>query len=295
MNTYTLNWKSYTLELGRQTRIMGIVNVTPDSFSDGGRFYNTDAAVEQALQLVASGADIIDIGGESTRPYAQEVDAEEEINRVVPVIRSLATRIPVPISIDTTKASVAEAALDAGASIINDVSAFSMDPPMATLAARQAVPVIVMHMLGKPRTMQINPAYEDVVTEVRDYLGTAVETAMAAGIKKEMIIIDPGIGFGKTLIHNLLLIKHIQALVELGVPILVGPSRKTFIRKLVTPPGHAELSPDHPLVETGTQAALAASVFNGAHILRVHDVANTRAMVTVLDAIRNAPRDQGNN
>ena len=295
MKTYTLNWKSYTLELGRQTRIMGIVNVTPDSFSDGGRFYNTEAAVEQALQLVASGADIIDIGGESTRPYAHEVDAEEEINRVVPVIRSLATRIPVPISIDTTKSSVAEAALAAGASIINDVSAFSMDPALAELAARQGVPVIVMHMLGKPRTMQINPTYEDVVTEVRDYLGTVVETAMAAGIEKELIIVDPGIGFGKTLNHNLLLIKHIQSLVELDVPILVGPSRKTFIRKLVTPPGLSELSPDHPLVETGTQAAVAASVFNGAHILRVHDVANTRAMVTVLDAIRNAPRHPGDN
>lgn len=295
MKAYTLNWKSHTLELGRQTRIMGIVNVTPDSFSDGGRFYNTDAAVEQALQLVASGADIIDIGGESTRPYAQEVDAEEEMNRVVPVIRALATRIPVPISIDTTKASVAEAALNAGASIINDISAFSMDPPIAKLAARHAVPVIVMHMLGKPRTMQINPTYKDVVTEVRDYLGAAVETAMAAGINKEMIIIDPGIGFGKTLGHNLLLIKHLQALAALEVPILVGPSRKTFIRKLVTPPGRAELAPDHPLVETGTQAAVAASVFNGAHILRVHDVANTRAMVTILDAIRNATPDPGNN
>lgn len=295
MKAYTLNWKSHTLELGRQTRIMGIVNVTPDSFSDGGRFYNTDAAVEQALQLVASGADIIDIGGESTRPYAQEVDAEEEMNRVVPVIRALATRIPVPISIDTTKASVAEAALNAGASIINDISAFSMDPPIAKLAARHAVPVIVMHMLGKPRTMQINPTYKDVVTEVRDYLGAAVETAMAAGINKEMIIIDPGIGFGKTLGHNLLLIKHLQALAALEVPILVGPSRKTFIRKLVTPPGRAELAPDHPLVETGTQATVAASVFNGAHILRVHDVANTRAMVTILDAIRNATPDPGNN
>jgi dihydropteroate synthase len=291
MRTYTLAWKSYSLELGRRTKIMGVVNVTPDSFSDGGHFFNTDSAVEQALQLVRSGADIIDIGGESTRPYAREVDAVEEMKRVIPVIQALAPRIPVPISIDTTKSSVAQAALDAGASIINDISAFTMDPPIIELAARYDVPVIVMHMLGKPRTMQINPVYDDVVAEVRAYLHAAIETAMAAGIRRDRVIIDPGIGFGKTLAHNLLLLNHIRDLASLDVPILVGPSRKAFIRKLVSPPKQNQLAPDHPLVETGTQAAVAACALNGAHIVRVHDVANTRAMVTVLDAIRNASND----
>jgi dihydropteroate synthase len=275
MNTYSLTWKSHTLELGRRTAIMGIVNVTPDSFSDGGRFFSTRAAVDQGQALVQAGADIIDIGGESTRPYAEEVSKDQELERVIPVIEALAARFPVPISVDTTKAAVAEEALKAGAAIINDVSAFEMDPDMAEVAARYDVPVVLMHMLGSPRTMQHNPVYADVVGDVRDYLKGAIQRAVAAGIDHGKIIIDPGIGFGKTLEHNLLLIKHLLVLTELNVPVLVGPSRKTFIRRLVTPAGQAEYPPDHPLVGIGTQAAVAACVMHGAHILRVHDVEHT--------------------
>jgi dihydropteroate synthase len=288
MNAYTLTWKSHTLELGHRTAIMGIVNVTPDSFSDGGRFFSTRAAVDQGQALVQAGADIIDIGGESTRPYAEEVTKDQELERVIPVIEALAARFPVLISVDTTKATVAEEALKTGAAIINDISAFEMDPDMAKVAARHDVPVILMHMLGSPRTMQRNPVYADVVREVRDYLKGAIQRAVTAGIDHGKIIIDPGIGFGKTLEHNLLLIKHLQVLTELNVPVLVGPSRKTFIRRLVTPAGQTEYPPDHPIVEIGTQAAVAACVINGAHILRVHDVQHTRAMLAVLNAVSNA-------
>jgi dihydropteroate synthase len=289
MKPYTLHWKSHTLALGRRSLIMGIVNVTPDSFSDGGRYHQTEDALAQARRLIDAGADIIDIGGESTRPYAREVSRDEELERVVPVIQALAERYAIPISIDTTKAAVAEAALTAGAAIINDISAFEMDPDMGAVAARHDVPVVLMHMLGEPRTMQIDPTYDDVVADVRGYLKGAIDRAVSAGVDRAKVIIDPGIGFGKTLAHNLLLINHLDALAELDAPILMGTSRKTFIRKLVTPDDSPdELAPDHPLVETGTQASLAASVMHGAHIVRVHDVANTRAMLAVIDAIRHA-------
>jgi dihydropteroate synthase len=286
MNTTILNWKSHTLAFDGHTLIMGIVNVTPDSFSDGGRFFKTDDALNQARDLIRDGAHIIDIGGESTRPYAEEVSEDQEMERVIPVIEALAARFAIPISVDTTKAAVAEAAIKAGAAMINDVSAFELDPGMAAVAAKYDVPVILMHMLGKPRTMQIDPTYDDVVVEVRDFLKAAIERAVTEGIDRANVIIDPGIGFGKTLTHNLLLIRHLNALTDLGVPVLVGPSRKTFIRKLVTPADQSEFIPSHPMVETGTQAAVAAAVMNGARIVRVHDVANTRAMLAVLDAIR---------
>lgn len=286
MHTYTLRWKNFELRLGQRTAIMGIVNVTPDSFSDGGRFYGADAAVAQAERLVRDGADMIDIGGESTRPFAREVSAEEEISRVVPVIQRLADRIPVPISIDTTKAGVAEAALAAGAGMINDISALGMDAQMAAVAARHQVPVILMHMKGSPRTMQVDPTYDDLIGEVRRYLQEAVARAMASGIAADRIIIDPGIGFGKTLAHNLRLIQKLALFADLGVPILIGPSRKAFIRKILSDALQTEIAADRPEVETGTQAALAMAIVNGAHIVRVHDVANTRAMVSVLDAIR---------
>jgi dihydropteroate synthase len=267
---------------------MGIVNVTPDSFSDGGRFQAVDAAVAHAEQLVRCGADIIDVGGESTRPFAPSVSPQDEIARVLPVIKRLAGRIAVPISIDTTKAEVAEAALDAGAAMINDISALTMDPQISATAARHQVPVILMHMLGNPRTMQLEPTYNDVVADVRGYLEDAVRRAAAAGIAREKIIVDPGIGFGKTGRHNLLLIRHLRELTELGVPVLVGPSRKRFIRDLVKEPGQEDPAPDRPEVEVGTQAAVAAAVMNGAHIVRVHDVKRTRATLSVLDAIRGA-------
>jgi len=286
MQTYTLSWQGRQLTLGPNTTIMGIVNVTPDSFSDGGRFHSKETAVAQGKRLTKAGAAIIDIGGESTRPFAEEVSAKEEMARVVPAIKALAENITVPISIDTTKAQVAEAAIDAGASIINDISAMQMDPRMAETAARHDVPVILMHMKGTPRTMQANPVYEDVVAEVKAYLGKRIEDAVAAGIDRSKIIIDPGIGFGKTRRHNLELIHGLSAFKDLGIPILVGPSRKRFIRDILKDPSQEDISPDRPEVETGTQAVVAASIMNGAHIVRVHNVANTSAMVSVLDAIR---------
>jgi dihydropteroate synthase len=285
MQPHSLCWQNHVLNLGPQTAIMGIVNVTPDSFSDGGRFQAADAAVSHAEHLIRCGADIIDIGGESTRPFAQAVSPKEEIARVLPVIKRLA-QFPVPISIDTTKAEVADAALDAGAAMINDISALEMDSQMAAVAVRHGVPVILMHMQGTPRTMQLEPTYDDVVAEVRDYLAAAIRRAVASGIPREKIIVDPGIGFGKTGRHNLLLIQHLRELTELGVPVLVGPSRKRFIRDLVTAPGQQVPAPDRAEVEAGTQAAVAAAVMNGARIVRVHDVESTRATLSVLDAIR---------
>jgi dihydropteroate synthase len=293
MRSFTLRWKRFELALGYRTAIMGIVNVTPDSFSDGGRFHGIEAAVAQADHLVKAGADIIDIGGESTRPFSEDVSVDEELERVVPVIERLAARIPVPISIDTTKAEVAEAALAAGAAMLNDISALQLDERMAALAARHDVPIILMHMKGRPRTMQINPIYEDLMGEVAGFLKDAMDRAISAGIAAHNIIIDPGIGFGKTGLHNMLLIQNLNLLAELGAPILVGPSRKAFIRKVLAKPPAKELSVDQPEVETGTQAAVAMSVMNGAHIVRVHNVANTCAMVRVLDAIRNAKPEGG--
>ncbi len=287
-HTFIMQWQKFRLELGARTAIMGIVNITPDSFSDGGRFYHTEAAVTQIERLVQAGADIVDIGGESTRPFAREISEQEEMDRVLPVIESTAARIPVPISIDTAKAAVAEAALSAGAAMINDISALRMDPRMAQVAARHAVPVILMHMKGSPRTMQLNPQYADVVGEVRQFLQESIALARTAGIAADRIIIDPGIGFGKNMQHNLLLLQGLDAFATLGVPVLIGPSRKAFIRKILGRELNRELAPDQPEVETGTQAAVAAAVWNGAHIVRVHDVANTRAMVRVIDAIRSA-------
>ena len=288
MKHYTLHWNRFHLELGHRTAIMGIVNITPDSFSDGGQFYSTEAAVSQAERLVQAGADIVDIGGESTRPYSEGVSAQAEIDRVMPVIERLTTRIAVPISIDTNKAAVAEAALAAGAAIVNDISALQMDDQMAAVAVKYDVPVILMHMKGRPRTMQLDPVYDDLLGEVKAYLKTAIERARQAGIASDKIIIDPGIGFGKTVAHNLQIIRRLSVFEELDVPILIGTSRKAFIRKILSGATATELSADRPEVETGTQATIAMAVNNGAHIVRVHNVANTKAMVTMLDAIRNA-------
>jgi dihydropteroate synthase len=288
MNPYTLAWNNHTLEIGHRTLIMGIVNITPDSFSDGGQFHSLEAALAQARRLTDAGADIIDIGGESTRPFADSVPADDEMDRVIPVIEQLVNHINVPISIDTTKAVVAEAALQAGAAIINDISAMRLDDGMAAVAAQSGVPVILMHMKGEPRTMQRDPTYENVVTEVRDFLAQAIATCVDAGISRDKIIVDPGIGFGKTGRHNLELIKHLKDLAELNAPIMVGPSRKRFIRDLLKDPSQDDIPPDRPEVETGTQAAVAASVINGAHIVRVHNVANTKAMLDVLTAIQRA-------
>jgi len=286
--SYRLEWGRHSLELGRRTCVMGVVNVTPDSFSDGGRFFNSAAAVAQGLRLAAEGADIIDVGGESTRPFSEAVSDEEEIRRVVPVIAELAGRIRVPISIDTTKAAVARRALEAGAAMVNDIAALRFDPGLAGVAAEFGVPVILMHMQGEPRTMQVTPRYDDLVGEIYSFLQDAAAAAERQGISRSKVIVDPGIGFGKTPEHNLQLIRRLPEFAGLDLPLLVGPSRKSFIRKLVRLEGEKDVSPDLPAVETGTQAAVAASIFNGAHIVRVHDVANTVATVKVVDAIVNA-------
>jgi len=285
---YTLAWDKFQLGLGERTCVMGIVNITPDSFSDGGRFYDTNAAIDHGLALVAAGADMLDIGGESTRPFAEPVDEAEETRRVIPVIRALAGQISVPISIDTTKAAVAAKALDAGARVINDVSALRMDADMGPLAARAGVPLIVMHMLGTPRTMQSNPTYTDVVGEIRTFLAAAIQRAVDSGIHRGRVVADPGIGFGKTLGHNLELIRRMSDFNDLGVPLLIGPSRKAFIRQLLKPADAPDIAADSDAVEIGTQAAIAAAVLNGAHIVRVHNVANTRKTVAIIDALGHA-------
>jgi dihydropteroate synthase len=286
--SYHLSWSGYNLELGRQTCIMGVVNVTPDSFSDGGKFYDTNVAIAQGEKLAADGADIIDVGGESTRPFSDSVSIEEEIRRVVPVIEKLAQRVSIPISIDTTKAEVARPALEAGASIINDVAALRFDPGLAALAIEFDTPLILMHMLGEPKSMQVAPRYDNLIEDIRSFLEDALARAEKLGVSRSKIIVDPGIGFGKTVTHNLLLLKHVQAFASLDLPVLIGASRKAFIRKLLKQPHEEDIQPDLPIVETGTQAAVAAAVLSGAHIVRVHDVANTVASIKILDALREA-------
>lgn len=260
--------------------VMGVLNVTPDSFSDGGRFYDPAAAVAQALRMVAEGADAIDAGAESTRPGSDRVSAAEQIRRLEPVLPEVA-RAGVPVSIDTTLGEVAAFALDAGATIINDVSAGRDDPEMLPLAGERAHALILMHMLGEPKTMQENPAYDDVVAEVRDFLAGRLAAAEAAGIARSRCIVDPGIGFGKKLAHNLALLASVDALAELGVPVLVGPSRKRFIGEIAG----AE-TPDQRL--GGSIAACLVAHRRGASIFRVHDVAATVQAFAVARAIRGA-------
>ena len=286
--TYRLAWAGFEMELGPKTAIMGVVNVTPDSFADGGKFLTVESAVAQGRKLAADGADILDIGGESTRPFADPVPADVEIDRVIPVIEQLAAEISIPISIDTMKAEVARRAIEGGASVINDISALRFDPGLGAVAAEFGTPVVLMHMLGSPKTMQLSPSYTDLIGEISEFLEEAIVRAQQQGILKSSIIIDPGIGFGKTVSHNLLLIRQIQAFAGLDAPILVGPSRKSFIRKLIKDENDGDIAPDVPIVETGTQAAVAAAVLCGAHIVRVHDVGNTRATIRILDAMKAA-------
>lgn len=278
--TFQTNGKEYTL--GHRTWIAGIINVTPDSFSDGNLYLDKDKAIARGLELVSEGSDIIDIGGESTKPGSETISAEEEIRRVIPVISALRQRIDIPISIDTTKSEVAEAALDAGADIINDISSLRFDPRMGPLAAQKDVPVILMHMKGTPKTMQRNPSYENVVLEVMAFLKERLKAAEACGIKKEKLIIDPGIGFGKRLEDNLTLLSNLRALEELNRPIMVGTSRKSFIGKILNVPPQERLE--------GTIATAILSIVNGAHILRVHDVALVKKAVLVAEAIMNENR-----
>ena len=285
-STATLTCGSRVLELGPRTLIMGVVNVTPDSFSDGGRFFSTERAIAQAMQLVEAGADILDIGGESTRPFSKPVAEAEELGRVLPVIERLADRITVPISIDTTKASVARQAITAGATLINDVSALRSDPQMAETAARCRVPLVLMHMQGDPKTMQLNPVYSDLIGEITAFLSAARDRAVAAGVDPGAIILDPGIGFGKTRRHNLQIIGNLERFHGLGAPIMVGPSRKMFIRQLLKGPSQTDMDPLGIDVARGTQAVVAVAAMKGAHLVRVHDVARTRTTLTLVNAIR---------
>ena len=285
MKPYTLTWDRYRLELGQRTKIMGVLNITPDSFSDGGDFYSFDTAVAQGEKLAADGADILDIGGESTRPYSEPVSIEQEMDRVIPVIETLSKRIDIPISIDTTKASVAEKAILAGASIINDISALRVDPELADVAVKHELPIILMHMKGTPKTMQVSPTYVNLFEDIASFLEERAGFAQEKGIPTSRIIIDPGIGFGKTFKHNFQIIKHLNKFESLNLPILVGPSRKAFIRKTLS---EDEISAQSAEVETGTQATIAAAALNGAHIVRVHEVASTRVTLDIIDAVKNA-------
>jgi len=264
----------HTISLDRP-RIMGILNVTPDSFSDGGRWLDPEAAVRRGLELVAEGADILDIGGESTRPGAAEVPVDEELQRVTPVIGALARQVSIPLSVDTRKSMVARAALAAGAAIVNDVSALG-DPDMAAVVREADAGVVLMHSRGTPADMQHAPQYEDVVAEVSAFLAARIQVAMNAGIGRERIVIDPGIGFGKTTAHNLALLGALEKLAELA-PVLVGASRKRFIGEITGAPADQRLP--------GSLTVAVWSLMRGAAILRVHDVAATRAAVRMAGAL----------
>jgi dihydropteroate synthase len=276
---YRLTLRGGEAVLGRRTWVMGVLNVTPDSFSDGGRYLDPEAALAHGLALFEEGADILDVGGESTRPGDRKaLTVEEEIRRVVPLIKALRDRGAGPLSVDTTKAAVAEAALDAGADLVNDVSGFTFDPALAPLVARRQVPAILMHLRGDFTAMHREPRYEDVMGEVVAELGQRIGAAEAAGVRRARLIVDPGVGFAKNAEHSLEVLRRLPEMDALDRPILVGPSRKSFIGKVLDLPVGERLM--------GTAAAVAASVLAGAHMVRVHDV---RAMVEVArmcDAIR---------
>ena len=265
----------------RETLVMGILNVTPDSFSDGGLFYNTDEAVSHALQLIEYGIDIIDIGGESTRPGAKKISEEEEIQRIIPVVKQIRELSPeIIISIDTTKSMVAQKAIQSGANIINDISGFSFDNKMIDVVRESKVPVIIMHMQGDPSNMQNNPVYDDLIIDISSFFKSKIKLAIDAGIKKEQIILDPGIGFGKTVGDNLQLINQLNEFCKLGFPVMIGPSRKSFIGTTLNLPVDDRLE--------GTAAAVAVGVMNGARIVRVHDVKEIKRVVTIVEKIRTA-------
>jgi dihydropteroate synthase len=266
-----------------RARIMGIVNVTPDSFSDGGRFPTVGAAVAHGMALAEAGADVLDVGGESTRPGSEAVDAEVQIARVVPVVDALVREGAPPVSVDTTSARVAEAAIDVGAVIVNDISAFRFDPQMLEVLARTAAAGVAMHTLGPPKTMQAAPSYDDVVGEVITHLAQRLAVCEAHGVPAERILVDPGIGFGKLLPHNLALLRGIPRLCELGRPVLVGPSRKRFLGELTG------RSVDQRVDATG--ASCVAAIALGAHMLRIHDVADLAEVIAVADAIANGAPD----
>ena len=275
--TYALEVKGRIFTLGLRTWIMGILNVTPDSFSDGGAYSDKDKAVERGLEMIEEGADIIDVGGESTRPGSRSISIEEELERILPVVRGIRKSTTALLSVDTMKAAVAEAALEAGADIINDVSAFRFDPRMAGVVSGHGAAVILMHMKGTPETMQLDPQYTDIFYEIRWFLKDRIEEASSAGIGRERIIVDPGIGFGKSPVDNLALIDNLGFLEGLGCPVMAGVSRKSFIGKALNVPLTERLE--------GSIAAGVLSIARGAHILRVHDVRATRRAADMADAI----------
>jgi dihydropteroate synthase len=279
---FRIKLRSRTLILGERTLVMGVLNVTPDSFSDGGNFFSQEKAVQHALQMERDGADLIDIGAESTRPGSAGITAEEEWNRLAPVLFALRERLKIPISVDTRKSEIAAKAVESGAEIINDVSGLKHDPRIAEVAARLRVPLVLMHMRGEPQTMQQKPFARDVLKDVNSGLRESLKIARKAGVKNSQIILDPGIGFGKSYAQNYELLGRLPELAKLGFPLLVGTSRKSFIG--------ATLSEGGPpaTLETkiwGTAATVTASALHGAHIVRVHDVAKMARVARVADCI----------
>jgi dihydropteroate synthase len=286
---FLLRFHRRSYDLSQRTLIMGVLNITPDSFSDPGQFFAREKAVEQGLRLAEAGADILDIGGESTRPGAQTLEEGEEARRVIPVIQDLRQKVEIPISVDTRKAGVAAGALEAGAEMINDISALRFDPRMAEVAAESQVPVVLMHMRGDPETMQTDPRYDDLLGELLEFFRERIAYAESKGIHPDHIILDPGIGFGKSLEHdhNLILLKNLRQFKVLGKPLLIGPSRKAFIGKILGLPPHSR--------EEGTMATVAVAILHGANIVRVHEVERMRRVVQVVDAVlRCTPEDPGN-
>jgi dihydropteroate synthase len=277
-----IDWRAgdITLDCGERTLVMGVLNVTPDSFSDGGAFLGERAAVDRGMAMTDEGADVVDVGGESTRPGSEPVPVREELERVVPVIERLAAHVPVPISVDTRRSEVARAALDVGAAIVNDVSAGG-DPDMFDVVGEARAGYVMMHMLGEPKTMQEDPRYDDVVAEVTAFLRERLEAARLAGIETDRLAIDPGVGFGKTVEHNLALLHHVEALAALGRPVVYGPSRKRFIGTLL------DGAQEHERLE-GTLGAVSWLAARGAHVVRVHDVLEVSRALAVVDAIARA-------
>lgn len=276
---YLVQIRGRDYALGQRTWLMGILNITPDSFSDGGLYYNKKRAVKRGLQLIEQGADILDIGGESSRPGSDPITAEEEKNRILPVISEIRKHTDAFISVDTTKSDVLKSALNEGADILNDISGMRFDPKILELASEKNIPVVIMHMKGTPKNMQKGPKYENVIEEIKSFLKKRVKTAIKTGIKKNKIIIDPGIGFGKRLKDNLRIIGNLSSLNGLDLPILIGVSRKSFIGNLLN------ISPDQRI--EGTIASSLISILQGAHILRSHDVAALKKAIIVTEAIMN--------
>ncbi len=277
--------------LGERTLVMGVLNVTPDSFSDGGNFLEPESAIEQAFVLANAGADLLDVGGESTRPGSQETRAAEELDRILPVLEGLRGRLKIPISVDTRRAAVAELALRAGAEIINDISGLKNDPKIAEVAARHGVPLILVHMRGEPRTMQVGPFARDVMKDVIQGLRWSVAAARKAGVAKSQIILDPGIGFGKSFAQNYELLQKLPQLAKLGYPLLVGTSRKGFLGAALARDGKP--APPEERI-WGTAATVTASILNGAHIVRVHDVVQMVQVARVADCLLD-PKKRPNN